>query len=79
VEVLSPSTQIKDRNAKFDRYQKFGVKYYLIADVDINQVEIFQLSDEKIYEKQSPDKSNSFTFQLTDHCGIVLSLNRIWE
>jgi len=79
VEVLSPSTQIKDRNAKFDRYQKFGVKYYLIVDVDINQVEIFQLLDDKIYQKQSPDKSNSFTFQLTDHCGIVLSLDRIWE
>jgi Uma2 family endonuclease len=79
VEVLSPSTQIKDRNAKFDRYQKFGVKYYLIVDVDINQVEIFQLSDDKIYQKQSPDNSNSFTFQLTDHCGIVLSLDRIWE
>jgi Uma2 family endonuclease len=79
VEVLSPSTQIKDRNAKFDRYQKFGVKYYLIVDVDINQIEIFQLSNDKINQKQSPDKSNSFTFQITDHCGIVLSLDRIWE
>jgi Uma2 family endonuclease len=79
VEVLSPSTQIKDPNAKFDRYQKFGVKYYLIVDVDINLVEIFQLSDDKIYQKKSPDKSNSFTFQLTDHCDIVMSLDRIWE
>ena len=79
VEVLSPSTQIKDRNAKFERYQNFGVKYYLIVDVDINKVEIFKLSDEKIYELQSPDKSNSFTFQLTDQCDVLLSLNRIWE
>ncbi|HEY4936441.1 MAG TPA: Uma2 family endonuclease [Puia sp.] len=79
VEVLSPSTQIKDRNAKFDRYQKFGVKYYLIVDVDINQFEIFRLSDEKIYEKQSPDKSNSFTFQLTEYCSICLLLDSIWK
>jgi Uma2 family endonuclease len=79
VEVLSPSSKIKDRNAKFDRYQKFGVPYYMIVDADINQVEIFRLSEEKVYIKQLPDSSNSFTFQLTDHCNIFLSLSRIWE
>ena len=79
VEVLSPSTQIKDRNAKFDRYQKFGVRYYLMVDVDSNQVEIYYLADGENYSKQTPDNSNSFTFRLNDHCDITLSLNRIWE
>jgi Uma2 family endonuclease len=79
VEVLSPSTQIKDRNAKFDRYEQFGVRYYMIVDIDINQVEIFHLAAGKTYTKQSPDNSNSFTFHLTDQCSIYLSLDRIWE
>src|SRR5665213_2062005 len=79
VEVLSPSTQIKDRNAKFDRYQKFGVAYYMLVDVDANQIEIYHLADGKNYSRQSPDNSNSFTFHLSDHCDLTLSLPGIWE
>jgi Uma2 family endonuclease len=79
VEVLSPSTQIKDRNAKFDRYQKFGIQYYMIVDVDSNQVEIFKHTTGQTYIKQSPDNSNSFTFRLADRCDIPFSFNKIWE
>ena len=79
VEVLSPSTQIKDRNAKFDRYQKFGVAYYMLVDVDANQIEIYHLADGKNYSRQSPDNSNSFTFHLSEHCDLTLSLPGIWE
>ncbi len=79
VEVLSPSTQIKDRNAKFDRYAKFGVRYYLIVDVEENKVEIYQLSEAQKYIKQSTDLTNSFTFHLQDQCDITLSLDKIWE
>lgn len=79
VEVLSPSTQIKDRNAKFDCYQQFGVQYYLIVDVNSNQVEIYFLADGRNYARQSSDNANSFTFRLNDHCDITLSLNKIWE
>ncbi len=79
VEVLSPSTQIKDRNAKFDRYQKFGVKYYMMVDVDANQVEIYYLADGENYSRQSPDNANCFSFHLNDRCDITLSLNKIWE
>jgi Uma2 family endonuclease len=79
VEVLSPSTQIKDRNAKFDLYQKFGVNYYLMVDVDENRVEIYHLADGRNYSRQFPDDTNSFTFRLNDHCGLTLLLDKIWE
>jgi Uma2 family endonuclease len=79
VEVLSPTTQIKDRNAKFDRYQKFGIEYYIIVDVDSNQVEIFKLATGQTYIKQSHDNSDSFIFQLADRCDIRFSFNKIWE
>ena len=32
VEIISPSTALKDRNNKLNVYQHFGIKYYLIID-----------------------------------------------
>ena len=43
VEILTPSTAIKDRREKFELYAKQGVKYYLIIDPSFNKVEIFEL------------------------------------
>ena len=34
VEILSPSTALKDRNNKFALYEREGIKYYLIVDID---------------------------------------------
>jgi Uma2 family endonuclease len=79
VEILSPSTRTKDRMAKYDRYQRFGVLYYMIVDPDANEMDIYHLTDGETYSKQSPGTANSFTFRLNDHCAITLSLNRIWE
>jgi len=79
VEILSPSTREKDRTVKFDLYEKFGVRYYMIVDVDTNKIEIYHLADGKNYSRQSPDNSNSFSFHLKDHCDISLSLDKIWE
>lgn len=79
VEVLSPSTRTKDKMAKYDRYQKFGVLYYMLIDPETKEVDIYHLTDGKKYAKQSPDNTNSFTFHLPDHCDITLSLEKIWE
>jgi Uma2 family endonuclease len=43
VEILSPSTAMKDRREKFELYEKQEVKYYLIIDPSFNKVEIFEL------------------------------------
>ena len=34
VEILSPSTALRDRNTKYQFYEQQGVKYYLIVDAD---------------------------------------------
>ena len=34
LEVLSPSSALKDLNNKYIIYQSFGVKYYVIADLE---------------------------------------------
>jgi len=45
VEVLSPSTQDKDRTAKKRLYEEQGVQIYLIADPQTNTIEASQLID----------------------------------
>lgn len=45
VEVLSPSTTIKDLNVKFKLYEKTGVKWYVIAEPTNQFADIFELRD----------------------------------
>ncbi|MBI2339765.1 MAG: Uma2 family endonuclease [Deltaproteobacteria bacterium] len=47
IEVLSPSTSLKDRREKKDLYEKFGVKEYLLVDPDEKYVERYFLQKGK--------------------------------
>ena len=76
VEVLSKSTEEKDRGIKFDYYQQEGVKYYLLVDWKKQSIEIYQLIDEKF---QLQDYKNGFNFQLNDNCAISPELDNVWE
>lgn len=50
VEMLSPSTAMKDRNNKFYIYQSQKIPYYLIIDADKNEIEIYHLKDDGNYQ-----------------------------
>jgi Uma2 family endonuclease len=43
IEVLSPSTALRDRNEKFKTYESFGVKEYWIVDVPHQTIEVYGL------------------------------------
>jgi Uma2 family endonuclease len=75
VEILSPSTALKDRNTKYELYQQQLVKYYLIVDPDKEQVEIYKLTGDK-YQMEPFEKSCSF--YLEEGCSIEVQLNEIW-
>ena len=64
LEVSSHDTRIRDRNTKYNLYQMYGVKYYIIADCDKETIEIFELTDNKY--KQTDTKQ----FNLTPTCSI---------
>ena len=71
LEVSSHSTRLRDRNTKYNLYEMYGVKYYIIADYDKKTLEIFELTDNK-YKQTDTNQ-----FNLTSTCSInfdVLSL-----
>ena len=64
LEVSSHATRLRDRNTKYNLYEMYGVKYYIIADCDKETIEIFELTNNKY--KQTDIKQ----FNLTPTCSI---------
>ena len=78
VEILSPSTALKDRQTKFSIYENFGIQYYMIVDAEKESVEIYSLQNSKyILQQNSPD--SPFTFSFEGDCKIELLIKNIWE
>jgi len=79
VEILSPSTAMKDRNNKFFIYQSQKIPYYLIIDVDKNEVEVYHLKEDGKYQLENFLPTDNYIFNLDDACSIDVILNNIWE
>ncbi len=75
-EILSPSTQKKDRTLKYDLYEDEGVKYYVIVSPEDEQVEVFQLNG-KAYELKLKTGTEKFVFNLED-CSVEFDFSKIW-
>lgn len=75
LEILSPSTALKDRNTKYQLYEQQKVKYYLIIDIDTREIEIYELTEDK-YVLQ-PFNSR-FTFRLSADCSIAAELGNVF-
>ena len=78
VEILSPATAFKDRHVKLSLYEKMGIKYFLIVDIDKKLIEINTLANQQ-YQLTTYTGSNAFTFIVEDDCTIDVELNNIWE
>lgn len=57
VEILSPSTASNDRGAKYDTYEKHGVREYWLVDPDAKFVEVYRHEAGK-YARQGVFKAN---------------------
>lgn len=79
VEILSPATAMKDRNNKFFIYQSQKIPYYIIIDVDKNEIEIYRLTKEGKYELEKISTAEPYTFVLDTDCSVDILLNNIWE
>jgi Uma2 family endonuclease len=74
-EILSPSTEKKDRNIKFELYQENAVKYYVIVNPENDSIEIYLLDAKGKYQKQFEVQNFTFDF---DGCQIKPDLKSIW-
>lgn len=72
MEVLSPSTRMKDRSIKFELYQSQGVRYYLMADYELQSLEVFELIDGTYQEVHKS------TFMLEEGCSIAMDIAALW-
>lgn len=79
VEILSPSTALKDRNNKFIIYQSQKIPYYIIIDVDKNEIEIYHLKEDDKYHLEKITPSELYTFHLDVGCAVELIPANIWE
>jgi Uma2 family endonuclease len=74
LEILSPSTILKDRNTKFNLYQAYGVRYYLIADIGKKMVEVFRLQNNLYQEVKDLQE-----FGLTNSCTVAFSVQNLFS
>ena len=76
VEILSPSTALKDRHTKYEIYQQQGVLYYLIADTDKQSIEVYHLVNGE-YVLQPPTTTPEIT--LSTDCVITPHFQNVFE
>ncbi len=74
IEVLSPSTAIKDRTAKRSLYEEQGVGFYILVDPETRSVEVLRRDDEGAFRSMSPDGS----LDLGDGCRVTLDFAALW-
>ncbi|MEO7309377.1 MAG: Uma2 family endonuclease [Chitinophagaceae bacterium] len=77
VEILSPSTALKDRHTKYGIYESEGVKYYIIVDLEKEVFELYQLLNGK-YILVETNFDNPVDFNLEHGCTISVTLNEVW-
>jgi Uma2 family endonuclease len=73
LEVSSHATRLRDRNTKYNIYEMYGVKYYVIADCDKKTIEIFELIDNKYKQ------TDTGQFKLTPSCSIALNVLNLFD
>jgi len=66
VEVLSPSTAVRDKRDKFNIYEASGVREYWMVEYDAVLVEVHVLIDEKFERRGAFGKDDVFTSSVLD-------------
>lgn len=78
VEILSPSTALKDRHTKSALYQGQGVKYFLIISPDTEEAEVYVL-EENQYVLKEKGKTFTYTFSFEENCSATIDFSEIWK
>lgn len=78
VEILSPSTALKDRHTKYDLYAAQKVPYYILLSPDAEEAEVYVWENGSYTLKQ---KGNTFTytFNFPENCSATIDFSEIWK
>ena len=77
IEIISPSTAIKDQTIKFQTYEKEGIEYYMMVDYSLQQVKLYKLKD---FTYNKIEDKNDGTMEVDiDGCKIVFNIDEWWE
>ena len=72
IEILSPSTALKDKNLKFKKYLQAGVREYWIADPDSKTISAHILDNGRYYVTSYAD-TDTAPVHVLDGCTIDLA------
>ena len=75
IEILSPSTRLRDRRLKRDLYERVGIEEYWLVDPDDDSVEIYRRGAEGFRPSVRYEKTGMFTTSLMP--GFELPLDRV--
>lgn len=78
VEILSPSTALKDRHTKLSIYQQQRIEYYLIVSPESEEVEILSLENDEYVLKEKAKEFN-YTFYFEEDCSATIDFGEIWK
>jgi len=76
-EILSKSTATKDKNLKYDLYEREGVQYYIIVDPDENMAKVYTLNSEGKYKKVADVSDEKIAFTI-EACPFTFDFSKIW-
>lgn len=76
VEVLSPTTEARDRGVKRELYARFGVPQYWLIDTEARRLTAYELAGTTY--RQVVERTGTAEFTPTLFPGLTLSLAAIW-
>lgn len=79
VEILSPSTKIKDEKTKPKIYKSLGIRYYIIIDPRAETASVFELNEASgDYELRLKGREIAYEFELGE-CRAKVDFSVIWK
>lgn len=76
IEILSPSTALKDRHTKYALYQSQGIRYYIIVAPDAEEAEVYEFENGNYTLKQK-GRAGNYDFSFGE-CAAAVNFEEIW-
>jgi Uma2 family endonuclease len=78
VEILSPSTALKDRHTKSHLYASQKVPHFILVSPETEDVEIYTFQ-ENDYVLKKKEKDFTYKFDFPEGCSATIDFSEIWK